>query len=494
MRKQMLTALLVLCLSTFSQMADGKETVQQLFQKHRYEEAIRQLYSESGASLSNLDDSAKLAFGSLCLENARLYQALYRISLAVHLDYLTRLIENGDRNESRLAKYYLGRTLLLAEEYTEASAFFRKFVSNSDPAQREVQLARIGLGIACYRQGNLQKARQYWDQVPENDPGATTALAEAYSRAGLKDKQPVKMCTRALELLSSTQQATDIQLTTNAVGVYAREGQVESCFTLIEGADLRAFFHEETPAKDVTIRFYDPSLLENLSIHYGKSAIFFLKGAAESPDHRIGAAAAFRLSEANELFEGLEQFDGSVQRLKEFPNLPARVKESLAIKEAILLFRVGDIEAAEGNIRKLAENGIDPDLSAELLLSCSRNGFDSPQAFVLASTQLQQGQGRRYSKLNYAMGVNYLRKRDYLKSISYMETGRDKSQKNSIESNDPLLLVDLAEAYYRSRKYSEALEIFFEMSKHYPAVRQIQVALQGIYLREQKSAGDAKIF
>jgi hypothetical protein len=56
------------------------------------------------------------------------------------------------------------------------------------------------------------------------------------------------------------------------------------------------------------------------------------------------------------------------------------------------------------------------------------------------------------------------------------------------------MLVNLADAYYYTRKFSEALEIYFEMSKQFPAIRQIQVALQGIYSMEQQSAGDAKIF
>jgi pentatricopeptide repeat protein len=75
-----------------------------------------------------------------------------------------------------------------------------------------------------------------------------------------------------------------------------------------------------------------------------------------------------------------------------------------------------------------------------------------------------------------------------------MEAGRDKSNKNKIESNDPLMLVSLAEAYYRTKKFSEALEIYFEMSKQFPEVRQIQEAMQGIYSMEHKSAGDVKIF
>jgi hypothetical protein len=85
-------------------------------------------------------------------------------------------------------------------------------------------------------------------------------------------------------------------------------------------------------------------------------------------------------------------------------------------------------------------------------------------------------------------------KKNQTKAISYMEAGRDKSNKNKFESNDPLMLVDLAGLYYRSKKFSEALEIYFEMSKQFPAVRQIQEAMQGVYAIEQKSAGDVKIF
>jgi len=56
------------------------------------------------------------------------------------------------------------------------------------------------------------------------------------------------------------------------------------------------------------------------------------------------------------------------------------------------------------------------------------------------------------------------------------------------------MLVDLAGLYYRSKKFSEALEIYFEMSKQFPQVRQIQESIQGVYAMEQKSAGDVKLF
>jgi hypothetical protein len=55
------------------------------------------------------------------------------------------------------------------------------------------------------------------------------------------------------------------------------------------------------------------------------------------------------------------------------------------------------------------------------------------------------------------------------------------------------MLAGLAEAYYRTKKFSESLEIFFEMSQEFPVVRQIQEAVQGVYSMEQRSAGDVRI-
>jgi hypothetical protein len=74
-----------------------------------------------------------------------------------------------------------------------------------------------------------------------------------------------------------------------------------------------------------------------------------------------------------------------------------------------------------------------------------------------------------------------------------MEAGRDKSNKNKIEANDPEMLAALAEAYFRTKKFSEGLEIFFAMSEEFPVVRQIQEAVQGVYSMEQRSAGDVRI-
>jgi tetratricopeptide (TPR) repeat protein len=135
----------------------------------------------------------------------------------------------------------------------------------------------------------------------------------------------------------------------------------------------------------------------------------------------------------------------------------------------------------------------DPDLIAEILFACSRMKMECPKVLQRAVALVEAGESKKHSSLNVAIGKYYLDRLDHAQAVSYLEAGRDKSNKNKIEANDPVMLVSLADAYYRTKKFSEALEIYFEMSKQFPEVRQIQEALQGVYAMEQKSPGDVRI-
>ena len=145
--------------------------------------------------------------------------------------------------------------------------------------------------------------------------------------------------------------------------------------------------------------------------------------------------------------------------------------------------------------RELAENAAeDPVLLAAVMHACSVAKADCKKMEAQSLAAIEKGEGKKYFPLNAALGKYYLLQKDYPKAVLYMEAGRDKANKNKIEVNDPVMLVGLAEAYYRNKKFSENLEIYFEIGKQYPAVRQIQEAMQGIYSMEQQSAGDVKIF
>ncbi|HWR72598.1 MAG TPA: hypothetical protein VN604_05485, partial [Nitrospirota bacterium] len=169
-------------------------------------------------------------------------------------------------------------------------------------------------------------------------------------------------------------------------------------------------------------------------------------------------------------------------------------RDRAAVRQAANQFQRGKRSEAIGVWDEISRKQPgDPDLLGEVLQSCGRLRIDCPNIATKADSTVESGQGKKISFLNASLGKYYLGKRNYTKALAYLEAGRDKGNKNKIEANEPSLLVNLAELYYRSKKYSESLEIFFEMSKYFPVVRQIQEPMQGIYSKEQKSAGDVKI-
>ena len=465
----------------------------QLYKKHLYEDAIYLLSTQTAEVNSNHQDKTDLAKGMICLANASLYQDLYYTSLTANLDYLYRLLSVEGPSASHLANFYLGQTLLEAGKLSEAEDLFTKFLGHGSLKQPEKDLATISLGTTLYLQNEKAKALDLWSKVNKSQPELLTSLAVAYSRVGINEKKPLVMCHKALDLLQQSDRAPSIQVTNHLIGIYAREGLIDEGFELIRQTDLKAFFHEEVPAKNKVIRFYESALLENLSLLYGKAALRFLEKAQTSKDRKIKNLAQYYLGEGYGLYGSSDQ---SVRMLDEFissSSNPPRLKNMAKARQAFNQYLHGNKDVAKKQLNALLQLKPEPNLIAEVLLSCIRYEFDASQVVNYASATAQKGQGKPFARVNFALGKYYLWKNNHIKAISYMEAARDKSNKNRIEFNDPLMLVNLAQAYCRSKQYSEALEIFFEMSKQFPALRQIQVALQAVYSMEQKSAGDVKI-
>ncbi|UCE51630.1 MAG: hypothetical protein JSV31_20535 [Desulfobacterales bacterium] len=495
MKKAALICMLMVLLAVPSHAAkDPLKRGLQLYKKHRYEDALHLLYTYLPSADSGRQAKTYLSLGMICLDNANLYQDLYHAAIVINLDYFTRLLSVKGPSKSHWVNFYLGQTLLEAGELSEAVAFFKKFLADENVQPQDKDLAKIGLATAYFLQDEHDKAHDLWSTVKQNKPELLTSLAAAYSRVGLTEKKPLAMCKSALDRLQRAGHTPSIQLITNLICVYAREGRVDEGFEMIKQADLKAFFHEEIPTKNKVIRFYDSALLGNLSLFYAKAALKFLEKAHASNDKNVNGLAQYYLGEGYGLFGHPDQ---SMRMMKAFisaNNHPLRLKNKAKVRQAFNHYLLGDEAAAKDQLSDLLQADSEPNLIAEMLLSCIQYKFDAPQVVIQASAMAQRGQGKPLSRINFALGKYYLWKKNYRKAVSYMEAGRDKSNKNRVEFNDPLMLVNLAEANYRSKHFSESLEIFFEMSKQFPAVRQIQVALQGVYSMEQKSAGDVKIF
>ena len=470
---------------------DPVQKAMKAYEKHRYEDAGRDLRAALPSLEQSKQSSAQLALGMIYLRNAELHRGFAQVSAAVNADYLRRLAAERGAGRSQYSDLYLGLALLESGKADAATLALDKFLAAGDEPKYKA-VATVALGMAALSTGNKQQASELWSGVNGSDPEVKTALAAAYSRAGLQDKDPVRLCDEALMDIKKGGKALSLMAVKNCVGAYGRAGVPDKGFDLLSRADLKSYFYREAIGKSKVLSFYDVQLLSDLSAFYFQASLAALEKA--SADQQLKGFTSYYLGEAHVLAGNADLAAKATAAFLASPQMPPQYKSKAMVRQGAIQHQKGKQSEAIGVWDDLLRKQPgDPELLADILITCTRLRIDCPRVEQTSTTAIESGDGKRFAILNVALGRYFLGKKDLGKAVSCLETGRDKGNKNKIESNDPLMLVSMSDAYYRTKKFSEALEIYFEMSKQFPQVRQIQEALQGIYSMEHKSAGDVKI-
>ena len=464
-----------------------------LFEKRHYGEAAGLLRTQLSSLEQGKQGAGYLTLGMIYLKNAELHRELQQVTVAVSADYLKRLTFLKGKGRSRFVDLYLGEAFLEAGKPDQAAAPLEQFISSEGIEPRSTAMAKVALGLSHYLRNNKQKADELWGGVDTTDPELKSALAAAYSKAGLVEKNPVALADESLAQAKKSGKRVPTRLLKNVLAVYAKAGLTEKGLALVNSSDLKGFSYREVLSRTKVINYYDLSLLGDISTLYLQASIVALEKA--SADAKLKATANYYLGEAYSLSGNVEQSAKTTASFISSAQMPQQYRDKAMARQGANQYLRGRQFEALGVWDELSrKQPEDPEVLAEVLIACSGIKVDCPKPVKKAVASVETGEGRKFFTLNIALGRYYLGKKDYARAVSFMEAGRDKSNKNKIESNDPVMLVSLAEAYYRTKKFSEALEIYFEMSKQFPEVRQIQEAMQGIYSMEHKSAGDVKIF
>jgi tetratricopeptide (TPR) repeat protein len=463
------------------------------YEKHQYETAARDLRTALPSLSPAKQTSARLALGMIYLKSGELHRAFAGVSLAVNTDYLKRLSRETGRDRSRYADLHLGLACLEAGRSAEASASLKQFLAGPAASEaRYADIARIALGRAAVAEGGKDRARQLWGGIAAADPEVRSELASARSLAGMDEQSATAFCDEAAAGARRTDAPLPVTVVTNCLGIYAKAGLVDRGLDLLARADLRSPSQREAIGRSKVITFYDLGLLRSLSDLYLQAGIASLEKAAA--DQQLNSVANFYLGEAYLLAGSRDQAAKATAAALSSQRLPQPYRDRALVRQAAIQYEKGGRAGVLGTWDELSRGPSgDAELLGDILSSCGRLRIDCPRIEQSSLGALERGEGRKLMALNAALGRYYTGKKEYPKALVHLDAGRDKGNKNKIESNDPLLLVELADAGCRAKKFSEALEIYFEMSKQFPQVRQIQEAVQGIYSMEQKSAGDVKI-
>lgn len=469
----------------------------QLFRQHHYQEAVLVLHALLPKIEPSLQAAVQLRFGIASLANARCYDRMNDVALALQIEYLKRLInagETGTASASLLARLNLGKAYIASGQPTMAIQPLQEFLGTPQISANDRQEAYIALGGAYHATGKANQAQKMWAKVTVKHPRTAVLLAAAYQLAGMNDQKVMALADKGAAELLAAKGPLPIQCSSALLAIYARHNMIDKGFKILFRTDLDAFAHEEAIDANKVIRFYDPALLQNLAVFFSQNAIAALQQAATSTEAKIALTAAFYKAEAYAFSKNMTAAASAVEQLLT-ASPPQAIYQRARFREAAFNQKSQAGAQPFNGFGDLLTKDNDVALLSDLISLCAQLQIDAPQAALdLAMAAWQQSQGRPPAILGMALGHYYRARKDHTKALQFLETARDKSRKNRIEVNPPVMLLDLAWAYYHNRQFSEALEIYFSISKQFPAVRQVQVALQGIYSMEQQSAGDAKIF
>ncbi len=484
---------LILLASAQSYAADDSLTkAMKLYERRHYGEAAAVLNSDTTSIDQSRQGMANLTLGMVYLSNSLLHRELFQAAASASQDYLKKLAAAHGPARSRFVDFYLGEALMETGKYAAAASYLEKFTASKKPGPRYQSEAKVCLGLCYYQNHEAEKATKLWSAIDSSDPEVKAELAAAYIKAGLADKNSVALTAESLAASKRSGKPLTMRMVKNILAVYAKAGLTEKGLDLIKRSDLKAYSYRETLDKSKIINFYDLALLGDMATIYGQASVSYLEKA--TADSKVKDAAEFYLGQAYALFGSLDKSAKVIAAFVSSSQMPQQYKDRIRVWQGANLYQKSHVTDAVGIWEELLRKQPEaPDLLAEVLFACSRLKAECTQTVKKSTALVEAGEGHKLSILNIAIGRYYLGKTDYANAASYLEAGRDKSNKNKIEANDPAMLVNLAEAYYRTKKFSEALEIYFEMSKQFPEVRQIQEALQGIYAVEHKSAGDVKI-
>ena len=467
---------------------DPVNAATKLYEKRRYEQAARML-----EGVKDIAPQGQLVLGMIYLRNADLHEVLARTAAAAELDYLDKLLKASAEGHSRYARLYLAEALLARGNAREAARHFEQV--RADPAidSRYRAIASIGLGSALWTQRDAVRARGLWSGAAGADRAAEITLARAAAQARARAVD-VKSLRRVADGAGNARELSP-RARRYLIEIYLAAGVPDEALAVAQAADLGMASYVEgfkvSTGTAKSISFYDLALLTDLAQLYRELARRQLEQAAA--DARMKPSAEYYLAEALNALGANDEALAFVQAFLARPQAPAQYRERARARQALITHRQGRGAEAESAWTAMAGSSSDPEVLADIVLGCADAQAQCAKVLARVGQVIEAGDARRYRRLNFALGSYYLRQKDYARAIAYMEAGRDKSNKNKIEANDPEMLAGLAEAYYRIKKFSEGLEIFFEMSHEFPVVRQIQEAVQGVYSMEQRSAGDVRI-
>src|SRR5260370_6450578 len=412
-----------------------------LYEKRRYEQAARMLEDALARLEAEHRAQAQLVLGMIYLRNADLHEALARTAATAELDYLDKLLKTSTEDRSRYARLYLAEALLARGNAAAAKRHFEQVRADPGIEKRYQAIASVGLGSVLWAQRDAERARGLWTA---NAAGAGGAAEVALARAGAQGGAQLADAKSLQRVADEASRARELSPRTRRylIEIYIATGAPDRALAVARAADFGMASYVESfkvvKGTAKSINLYDLALLTDLTRLYRELARRQLERAAA--DARMKPSAEYYLAE---VLSGLGANDEALTYVQAFlaqPQTPTQYRERALARQALIGYRQSRRAEAESTWTAMAEKGSDPEVLADIVLGCADAQAQCGKVLARVGQVTEAGDGRRYQRLNFALGSSYLRKKDYAPPLAYMGGGRDKRHKKKTEAKHPEIL------------------------------------------------------
>jgi hypothetical protein len=452
----------------------GLEGAQDLFRQNRWEDARAHLRGQWAQIPEKDRGAATFLIGRSYAREAEFYRALRLIADETGLEYLGELTAAKTSRGVPWIPLFTGLYQVDAEKDEDGAKQLVLTPGSKIPAAWTTS-ARLRRSIALRRLGRPPDAGAGSDATPEGRFCTLLATGTAEAPAAL----PAKDDRRGKIL---------------AAAVLFRAGRASDAEGLLNGADLDSPDVEDTTDPKKLLRFHDPIVAaawERIGWERAVVALTPLTTGAAGPEKALAqyyvGLSLFRLGADGTAFlkdTGAAAIGAELQASAKL--LQAASSWKAKPPAAGDLTALWDATQAQPDAVLWWDDLRRPSLAK---LEPFAGKLDARLKDLLSSLP-----DRPSGALVGRWGLARLRRgEDAGALVTALSEYRDKSNKNKLEWNDPLLLLALSVAHARDQEYAQSLETLFELSKTLPGLRPVQWNLQGIYAARQKAGGEARI-
>ncbi len=490
-------AFILLVLNIVSHAAEESlKKAMEKYETHRYSEGIALLRKEIDGRQKDELVLPYFILGRFYLKEAELYRTMYETSLMTTNDYLIKLNSVRTGKKSKYLPYFMGLLYLETGQAKKAAATLQQFVNSNSVDTVLKEKARLKLGAAYYISGDRKKAEDIWAQVASAGEDVIAEKGYVYARLNIKLKDAVEMAQISINLSQKNGSKNHFKKYREIVFIYYKNDMSDAALGLMDKISLNEPEVLDNVEKNKAVRFYDPALLNDMSrIYYYAAGKYFNKVMSLRGREKYEDLIRFYLSEVNYRLNRYDDAINEINGFLKYSKLDVKYNKKINILLGACYYKKGDKKQAVEIWDDLLNKNLEDDSAISALMDAyAELNVDATAVLKRIEIQTASKDEKKLKPFYNSLGMLYYSRKDYEKSVQALELVRDKANKNKIEANDPVFLIRLANSYYRIKKYSEALEIFFELGKAYPVVRQIQDTIQGVYSADEKGSGDVRIY